>query len=176
VLTLVSTAGIELTIALQSPRQEGIAMKHQLGAIIWLIFAACLVVAAQSDEPELLSANIPSYPPLARQARVHGIVKVSFTLPANSAEPTGVEAVSGHPILKPAAVENVKSWRFRNIYAVPRRYETTFHYTLSESEGRHVTFESFKVVDIVTPTPRPSIATSEGDQFSGYTEFVSFGK
>jgi hypothetical protein len=128
-------------------------MKCRLSAVILLVFAACLGAAAQTDEPELLSANIPLYPPLARQARVYGTVKVSFTLPANSAEPTEVEAVSGHPMLKLAAVENVKSWRLRNIYAVQRRYETTFRYTLSESEPRHVTFESFKAIEIVSPTP-----------------------
>jgi TonB family protein len=130
-------------------------MKRGLGAVILLVFAACLGAAAQTDEPELLSVNIPLYPPLARQARIYGTVKVTFTLPANGSVPADVEAVSGHPVLKPAAVENVKTWRFRNTYAVQRRYESTFQYTLSESEPRHVKFESFKVVEIVSPTPPP---------------------
>lgn len=82
-------------------------------------------------------------------------MKIAFTLPANSGEPTDVEAVSGHPILKSAAVENVKTWRFRNTYAVERKYETTFNFVLTESERRHVTFESFNVVEVVTLTPPP---------------------
>ena len=130
-------------------------MKRYLGALICLTIAGCLSVAAQADNPELLSANIPSYPPLARQARVCGAVKLAFTLPANAGEPANVEAVSGHPLLKSAALENVRTWRFRNTYAVERRYETTFHYTLSETESRHVTFESFNVVEIVSPQPPP---------------------
>jgi hypothetical protein len=131
-------------------------MKRYLRALIFLTVVGGLAAAAQTDEPELVSANIPFYPPLARQAHVYGSVTVAFTLPANSGEPTAVEAVSGHPLLKPAAVENVKSWHFRNTYAaVARKYETTFRYTLSESESRHVTFSSFNVVEVVSPTPPP---------------------
>jgi TonB family protein len=89
-------------------------MNRHFGFVILLLCAACLGVAALTDEPELVSANIPFYPPLARQAHVYGTVKVEFTLPANGEEPTEVEAASGHPVLKPAAVENVKAWRFRN--------------------------------------------------------------
>ncbi len=50
-------------------------------------------------------------------------------------------------------MENVKTWRFRNSYAVERKYETTFHYTLSEAGSRRVTFESFNSVEIVSPIP-----------------------
>ena len=124
-------------------------------ALILLTFTASLGVVEQTDNPELISANIPFYPPLARQAHIYGTVKVAFTLPANSGEPANVEAVSGHPVLKAATVENVKTWRFRNTYAVGRKYETTFHYTLSESESRRITFESFNVVDVVYPPPPP---------------------
>jgi TonB family protein len=130
-------------------------MKRCLSAFVLTTLLVCPAALAQTDEPELVSANIPFYPPLARQARVYGSVTVAFTLPANSGEPTDVEAVSGHAMLKSAAVENVKSWHFRNSYAVGRKYETTFHYTLSESESRHVTFSSFTVVEVVSPKPPP---------------------
>ena len=78
-------------------------MKPRLGWIICFTIAISIGMAAQTDEPALLSANIPFYPPLARQARVYGTVKVTFTLPANAGEPVDVEAASGHPMLKPAA-------------------------------------------------------------------------
>lgn len=115
----------------------------------------CAGVLAQADNPEIVSANIPYYPPLARQARVFGEVKIAFTLPPNSGEPADVEVISGHPMLKSAALENVKTWRFRNAYAGERKYETTFSYILSESEKRHVTFESFSAVTVVSTKPPP---------------------
>jgi TonB family protein len=128
---------------------------RQLRFVVNMILAISVGMTAQTNEPVLLSANIPFYPPLARQARVYGSVKIAFTLPANSGEPADVEAVSGHPLLKAAAMENVKTWRFRNTYSVERKYETAFHYVLTESESPHVTFESFTVVEIVSLKPPP---------------------
>ena len=118
------------------------------------LLAVCLPLAAQTDEPELISANIPRYPPLARQARIEGLVKVTFTLPASAGEPANVEAVSGHPVLKAAAVENVKTWHLRNPFAAERKYKTEFHYRLA-TEAKKVIFESFHKVEIVISEPPP---------------------
>ena len=60
---------------------------------------------AGQTEPVLLTVTIPKYPPLARQARVEGIVKLSFTVAANAVEPSNVEVVSGHTLLKQAERE-----------------------------------------------------------------------
>jgi hypothetical protein len=56
-------------------------------------------------------------------SRIGGVVKLTFTLGANGAEPTDVEAVSGPTLLKAAALENVKTWRFGTHYA-DGKYET----------------------------------------------------
>ena len=131
-------------------------MMTRIYAVLVFIAAICITMAAQSD-PTLISANIPRHPPLARQARIEGMVKLTFTLAANAVEPTNVEVVSGHPVLSASAVENVKTWRFQNPYAVERKYETTFDYRLPLSEGsQKVTFESFQKVEIVTYAPAQS--------------------
>jgi TonB family protein len=130
--------------------------------LISFVMAVSIMMAAQT-EPSLLSANIPKYPPLARQARIEGVVRLTFSLPANGLQPTNVEVVSGHPMLKGAAVENVKTWRFeQNPYAVERKYETTFKYRLSgyESTGLKsatVTFDSFREVEVVTDVAPPTV-------------------
>ena len=126
--------------------------------IIRLCAALCFaltisVTMAAQDEPVLVSANIPKHPPLACQARIEGSVKLSFTLAANAAEPTNVEVVSGQVILKGAAAENVKTWRFHNPYAVERKYETTFDYRLPSSGPQKVIFESFNRVEVATCLP-----------------------
>jgi TonB-like protein len=125
------------------------------------IVAACTAAAGQTD-PALTAVSLPKYPLLALQARVEGVVKVSFTLPANSGEPADVEAVSGHMMLKGAAVENVKTWRLENPYAVARKYETTFVYKLSGLEVPlpkrcTVTFDSYHQVDLVSDVAAPTI-------------------
>jgi len=124
--------------------------------LLWVLSTFSLGAAGQSD-PVLVSANIPMYPAIACTARVEGEVKVTFTLGASSNEPTQVEVLSGHPLLKPAALENVKTWRFINPYAVDRKYETTFTFRLSGRElpstatkRLTVSLESFRTVEIMT--------------------------
>jgi TonB family protein len=131
-------------------------MVRYLVGLLSFVLAASFVIVAQT-EPTLTSAALPSYPPLACQARIHGLVKVRFTLPARSKEPTNIAVLSGHPMLKEAALENVKTWRFDNPYAVDRSYETTFDYRVSErllTAGQKkrltVTLESFDRVEVMT--------------------------
>jgi outer membrane biosynthesis protein TonB len=105
-------------------------------------------MAAQS-EPVLVSANIPKNPPLACQARIAGVVKLTFVLSGTAGEPTNIEAISGHPMLKDAAIENVKTWKFTNHYA-EGTYQTTFDYRLPSSGAQKVTFESFHRVEVAS--------------------------
>jgi TonB family protein len=110
-------------------------------------------MAAQS-EPALLAVNMPTYPPLARQARIAGVVKLTFVLAGNAGEPTNVEVISGPPMLKNAAIENVKTWRFNDSYACGK-YQTTFRYGFSGTHPAQpiVTFHSFHQVDVVGDAP-----------------------
>jgi len=108
---------------------------------------------AQSG-PVLLSATIPAYPPLARQARIEGIVKLIFTLGLN-AEPADVQVVSGHPALKSAAIGNVQTWRFQSPHP-EGKYETEFDYRLRCSGPERVSFESFRRVEVISCAPMHS--------------------
>jgi TonB family protein len=53
----------------------------------------------------------PVYPPLARQARISGDVKLDVHVRADGSV-ASVELLSGHPILAPAAVENARKAEF----------------------------------------------------------------
>src|SRR5204862_7984807 len=67
---------------------------------------------AQIEPPILSAAQVPFYPHMARAARVQGAVFLNMTI-----SPTGgissVQTVSGSPLLRAAAEENVKSWKVR---------------------------------------------------------------
>jgi len=130
--------------------------------LCFVVAIFCITMAAQT-EPALVTVNMPKYPPLACQARVAGVVKLTFTLLANGTQPTKIEVVSGHPMLQWAAIDNVKTWKFANPYAVDRKYETTFQYRLSGVEvplpkSATITFESFHQVDLVTDVPQPVVS------------------
>ena len=60
----------------------------------------------------LLFQTDPEYPPLAREARIQGIVIIEIRIGKEGAvESTNV--LSGHPLLTQAAVDCVKKWRYR---------------------------------------------------------------
>jgi protein TonB len=64
---------------------------------------------------KFISGPLPVYPPLARQARIEGTVRLEAVI---SREGTilNLRAVSGHPMLIPAAIAAVGQWVFRPTY------------------------------------------------------------
>ena len=103
-------------------------MPNRITTLHCFFFTVLCIATAAQTEPRLITVNMPTYPPLARQARIEGVVKLTFALSASETNPTSIEVVSGHPLLNAAAIESIKSWKFENPYAVERKYETTFRY------------------------------------------------
>jgi len=54
----------------------------------------------------------PQYPPLARQARVSGTVKLHAII-AKDGTVQELQVISGHPLLIQAALDAVRQWRYR---------------------------------------------------------------
>lgn len=54
----------------------------------------------------------PVYPPLARQARIQGTVKLTAII-SKTGSIEKLEVLQGHPLLIPAALTAVKQWRYR---------------------------------------------------------------
>jgi TonB family protein len=68
---------------------------------------------SQEVSRELLVTKIlPVYPPLARQAHVQGTVVLDADISEDGTVET-LKAVSGHPMLIPAAVDAAKQWRYK---------------------------------------------------------------
>src|SRR6201997_3274869 len=76
----------------------------------------------------------PTYPPLARQARIQGIV-VLEALIGKDGSIQNLHVVSGHPMLTNSALEAVKEWKYKPYYlnGEPVEVETTINvnFTLS---------------------------------------------
>jgi protein TonB len=60
----------------------------------------------------ILSRVNPVYPPLAKQARIQGLVKLEGVI-AKDGTIQQLRLISGHPLLAPAALAAVKQWRYR---------------------------------------------------------------
>lgn len=55
---------------------------------------------------------VPEYPPLARQARISGVVRLIGTI-SKDGKIENLQVVSGHPLLAHAAIEAVKQWTYQ---------------------------------------------------------------
>jgi len=54
----------------------------------------------------------PTYPPLARQARIQGVVILQAQI-SKEGNIENLQLISGHPMLAPAAIEAVRQWKYR---------------------------------------------------------------
>jgi TonB family protein len=94
----------------------------RLAALLLLIACVSLSTAQIRAQRVRVSAGVesgllqtkidPTYPPLARQARIQGTVVLKVII-GKTGDVQNVELVSGHPMLAPAAVEAVKQWKYR---------------------------------------------------------------
>jgi len=64
------------------------------------------------QQARLVRQPRPIYPPLAKQARISGVVKLSAII-SKDGTIQKLEVISGHPLLAPAALEAVKQWVYQ---------------------------------------------------------------
>jgi protein TonB len=64
------------------------------------------------SEGDLVRKIVPTYPPLARSARIQGTV-VLHAMISKQGTIENLRLLSGHPLLAPAAIDAVRQWRYR---------------------------------------------------------------
>jgi periplasmic protein TonB len=69
-------------------------------------------VGGSVQQARLINRVTPSYPPLARQARVQGTVRLQAII-AKDGTIQQLEVISGHPLLVQAALDAVRQWRYQ---------------------------------------------------------------
>lgn len=69
-------------------------------------------VGGSVQKARLAKRVSPRYPPLARQARIQGTVKLTAII-ARDGSVEKLEVGSGHPLLVPSAIEAVRQWRYK---------------------------------------------------------------
>jgi TonB family protein len=69
-------------------------------------------VGGNVQTANLLSKVNPMYPPLAKQARIQGVVHFTVVI-SRDGTIQNIEVISGHPLLVPAALEAVKQWTYK---------------------------------------------------------------
>jgi protein TonB len=118
----------------------------QMGGVIGGIISSAPVAVPKVAAPQrvrvsqgvsqglLIRKVQPTYPPLARQARIQGTVVLQAEISKEGAI-QNLQLLSGHPMLAPAAIEAVKQWRYKPYFlnGEPVAVETqiTVNFTLS---------------------------------------------
>lgn len=110
----------------------------QMGGVIGGIISSTPIAVPKVATPQrvrvssgvqagnLINKVQPLYPPIAKNARIQGTVVLQAVI-SKSGVVENLHAVSGHPMLIPAAVEAVKQWRYKPYYlnGEPVEVETT---------------------------------------------------
>lgn len=83
-------------------------------------------IGGQVAAAKLIYQPSPTYPALARQARIQGTVRLQAVI-SKEGEIENLTVMSGHPLLIPAALNAVRQWRYQPTFlnGVPVEVETT---------------------------------------------------
>jgi TonB family protein len=97
-----------------------------------------VVIGGRLEPAQLIKETMPVYPPMARTARVEGVVVLEGTINVNGAVET-LRVVSGHPMLVDEAIKAVKKWKYRpailNGQPTPSPITVTVRFTLKYGGG-----------------------------------------
>jgi TonB family protein len=69
-------------------------------------------VPSDKAKENLVTFVQPEYPPLAKAARIQGIVHASIVIDETGSV-KDVKLISGHPMLAPAALEAIRKWKYK---------------------------------------------------------------
>ncbi len=83
-------------------------------------------IGGKVQPARLISRKDPVYPPMARQARVRGVVRVEATV-GTDGRVRAVKVVNGHPLLQQAAADAVKQWVYSPMLLNGQPVEFTTH-------------------------------------------------
>jgi TonB family protein len=108
--------------------EVGFSGWHAPISLVWWILWTCAGLAGQAQTatdpdhlpsipPELAKQNLvsfvqPDYPPLAKAARIAGIVHASIVIDETGSV-INLKLISGHPMLAPAALEAIRRWKYK---------------------------------------------------------------
>lgn len=89
-----------------------VTLKDNSQIIVRTDLAPRVEVAGPAQAAKLVNRIAPIYPPLARQTRIQGVVKLHAIIDTDGAV-LELSVIEGHPLLLQAALDAVKQWRYQ---------------------------------------------------------------
>ena len=109
---VMTTASNEVTLRIAVPGGVGAATMPAVYTGADATPPSRSVTVGSVQQAKLVRQPHPVYPPLAKQARIQGVVKLSAII-AKDGTIQHLEVISGHPLLIPSALEAVKQWVYQ---------------------------------------------------------------
>lgn len=129
---------------LSGARSPQAGMRNVRALVLVLIISAAAYGQTSTPDPELpkvvsnlgvvlIGLSQPTYPPLARQARITGEVELQLQIRKDGSVES-VRVVKGHPLLAPATVESARRSHFecRECNAEVSPYSLTYSFQLTQ--------------------------------------------
>jgi TonB family protein len=81
----------------------------------------------------VINKVVPGYPPIAKQLRLSGEVKVDITI-SEEGRVIEAKAISGHPLLRPVAEEAASKWVFKPtlLNGIPMKTQGTLTFVFTQ--------------------------------------------
>jgi TonB family protein len=112
---------------------------HIVGGMVLMTFLFVLPLVARDanvtydNEPAVVAAVAPEFPPIARSAHAQGEVVVEITLAPDGTVETS-KSLSGHPLLQRAAEIAAKKWKFALADNRPHRLRLNFGFGYADGK------------------------------------------
>ncbi len=147
-------------------------MKQYLISVPVVCMLALVLTLDQGNSSEAIavrSAVAPIYTPLAATANTSGDVEVQVTVDKGG-NVSKADFVSGHPLLRKAAVEAAKRWRFEGANE-ERRVHLTFSFRMvprgTSAEDMTAVFMPPYRIEVRGKLPEPTVNYGRSDPSSG---------
>lgn len=103
------------------PKENSMTRFHRAAAVAALALTTFGMAAVSANafpmfaeekvNPKIIKKTTPAYPPLAKEAKVQGMVVMEVRI-GKDGTVGNIEALSGHPLLRQAAIDAVRTWEF----------------------------------------------------------------
>lgn len=113
--------------------EEDVSFDLSLPRVVHVVANPLPVTGSTPPAVRVIRHDPIHYPLLARQVRIGGIVKL-FVVIDESGKVVETDVESGHPLLRAAAFDNLRTWRFEAPPSGPTAFEVTYEFTLREEK------------------------------------------
>jgi hypothetical protein len=142
-----SAVGLDAMAATGGERSMRIPCTFLLLSVLLVAMPNAMTQEAPEVLPKVIQHTEPGYPPLARQTHIQGKVRVKVTTDGESVR--DAEAETGHPLLRKATEDNVRTWKF--VAHNPGTFHVTFRYRMASGNLDVAFLESPAIVEIEAP-------------------------